>query len=165
MKTKNGDVAMRDATVRKPAIRHASGNGNGHSARHAVIDEPLIHRSGVDGKIADVFNDVLELSQRMADELQRLRLVVGKEGKISQRASIGEVTGSWAKKVEAVNALISDLVHPISETSRVIGAVAKGDLSQSMALEVEGRPLAGEFLRRPRRSTRWWTSSAASPRK
>jgi methyl-accepting chemotaxis protein len=102
---------------------------------------------GVDGKIADAFNDVMELSERMAGELQRLSRVVGKEGKITQRASIGEVTGSWADKVDAVNALISDLVHPISETSRVIGAVAKGDLSQTMAMEVEGRPLAGEFLR------------------
>ena len=102
---------------------------------------------GVDGKIADVFNEVLDLSERMAEEIQRLSRVVGKEGKISQRANIGEVTGAWADKVDAVNALISDLVHPISETSRVIGAVAKGDLSQAMALEVEGRPLAGEFLR------------------
>jgi HAMP domain-containing protein/signal transduction histidine kinase/CheY-like chemotaxis protein len=102
---------------------------------------------GVDGKIADVFNEVMELSERMASELQRLSRVVGKEGKIAQRASIGEVTGAWSDKVDAVNALISDLVHPISETSRVIGAVAKGDLSQTMALEVEGRPLAGEFLR------------------
>jgi HAMP domain-containing protein/signal transduction histidine kinase/DNA-binding response OmpR family regulator len=102
---------------------------------------------GVDGKIADVFNEVMDLSERMAEELQRLSRVVGKEGKISQRISIGEVTGAWAGKVDAVNALISDLVHPISETSRVIGAVAKGDLSQTMALEVEGRPLAGEFLR------------------
>jgi HAMP domain-containing protein/signal transduction histidine kinase/CheY-like chemotaxis protein len=102
---------------------------------------------GVDGKIADAFNEVMDLSERMAGELQRLSRVVGKEGKITQRASIGEVTGSWADKVDAVNALISDLVHPISETSRVIGAVAKGDLSQTMAMEVEGRPLAGEFLR------------------
>ena len=102
---------------------------------------------GVDGKIADAFNEVMELSDREADELQRLSRVVGKEGIISKRASIGHVQGSWADKVDAVNALISDLVHPISETSRVIGAVAKGDLSQMMALEVEGRDLAGEFLR------------------
>ncbi|WP_428938558.1 HAMP domain-containing protein [Fontivita pretiosa] len=106
-----------------------------------------IDLDGVDGKIADAFNEVMEQSDRMAGELQRLSRMVGKEGKISQRANIGEVTGSWKDKVDAVNALISDLVHPIAETSRVIGAVAKGDLSQTMALEVEGRPLAGEFLR------------------
>ena len=103
--------------------------------------------SGIDGKIADTFNEVIEMNQRLAAELSRLSKVVGKEGKLSQRASIGEVTGAWAEKIEAVNTLIDDLVHPTTETARVIGAVAKGDLSQEMALEIEGRPLAGEFLR------------------
>ncbi|HEV7221864.1 MAG TPA: HAMP domain-containing protein, partial [Pirellulales bacterium] len=102
---------------------------------------------GIDGKIADVFNDVIELNQRMANELERLSRVVGKEGRISQRAGIGAVSGSWADAVDSVNALVSDLVHPTNEMARVIGAVAKGDLSQSMALEIEGRPLKGEFLR------------------
>jgi HAMP domain-containing protein/signal transduction histidine kinase/DNA-binding response OmpR family regulator len=103
--------------------------------------------TGIDGKVADAFNDVIELNQRMSNELDRLSRVVGKEGKISQRASVGAVTGSWSMQVVSINALISDLVHPVSETARVIGAVAKGDLSQTMALEIEGRPLAGEFLR------------------
>ncbi|MDB5328211.1 MAG: diguanylate cyclase, partial [Phycisphaerales bacterium] len=102
---------------------------------------------GVDGKIADAFNDVIELNERMSEELERMSRVVGKEGKITQRASVGEVTGAWQAQVSSVNTLISDLVHPISETSRVIGAVAKGDLSQTMALEIEGRALAGEFHR------------------
>jgi HAMP domain-containing protein len=106
-----------------------------------------IHLEGLDGKIADTFNDVVELNDRMAKELERLGRVVGKEGKISQRASIGEVSGAWSDTVASVNALVSDLVHPTSETARVIGAVAKGDLSQTMALEVSGRPLEGEFLR------------------
>jgi HAMP domain-containing protein/signal transduction histidine kinase/CheY-like chemotaxis protein len=106
--------------------------------------------TGMDGKIADAFNEVVELNQRMAEELERLSRVVGKEGKISQRAEMGDVTGSWKASVDSVNTLISDLVYPVSETSRVIGAVAKGDLSQSMAMEIEGRPLAGEFLRTAR---------------
>jgi HAMP domain-containing protein/signal transduction histidine kinase/DNA-binding response OmpR family regulator len=105
---------------------------------------------GMDGKIADAFNEVVELNQRMAEELARLSRVVGKEGKISQRAEMGDVTGSWKASVDSVNALISDLVYPVSETSRVIGAVAKGDLSQSMAMEIQDRPLAGEFLRNAR---------------
>src|SRR5437867_2221795 len=103
--------------------------------------------NGTAGKIADAFNDVIERHEKMANELERISRVVGKEGKISQRASVGEVSGSWATKVAAINGLISDLVHPISETARVLGAVAKGDLSQTMALEIEGRPLEGEFLR------------------
>src|SRR5439155_2604735 len=96
---------------------------------------------GIDGKIADAFNDVIELNQRMSRELDRLSRVVGKEGKISQRASIGAVTGSWSDEISSINALLSDLVHPVSETARVIGAVAKGDLSQAMTMEIEGRAL------------------------
>src|SRR6266498_1733728 len=103
--------------------------------------------TGTAGKIADAFNDVIERNEKMADELERISRVVGKEGRISQRASIGEVSGAWADSITSVNALISDLVHPTSETARVIGAVAKGDLSQTMAVEIEGRPLEGEFLR------------------
>ncbi|MDP9172346.1 MAG: HAMP domain-containing protein [Planctomycetota bacterium] len=106
-----------------------------------------IDLEGMDGKIVDAFNDVIDRNERMSEELERLSRVVGKEGKISQRAEIGEVTGAWKESVESVNALIGDLVHPTSETARVLGAVAKGDLSQTMALEIEGRPLAGEFLR------------------
>jgi len=106
-----------------------------------------IDLDGMDGKISDAFNDVIEMNERMSEELERLSRVVGKEGKISQRAEMGEVTGAWKESVDSVNALIGDLVHPTSETARVIGAVAKGDLSQTMALEIEGRPLAGEFLR------------------
>ena len=102
---------------------------------------------GMDGKIADAFNEVMDRNERMSEELERLSRQVGKEGKISQRANIGDVTGAWKDAIESVNTLISDLVHPVSETARVIGAVAKGDLSQTMAMEIEGRPLAGEFLR------------------
>ncbi len=102
---------------------------------------------GMDGKLADTINDVIELNQRMAEEMERLARVVGKEGKIGQRASIGEVQGAWKHEIDAINNLIGDLVHPTSETARVIGAVAKGDLSQLMSLEIDGRPLEGEFLR------------------
>ena len=105
---------------------------------------------GVAGKVADTFNEVIELNERMANELERISRVVGKEGKIDQRASLGSVSGSWEAALISVNALIGDLVHPTSETARVIGAVAQGDLSQTMALEIDDRPLQGEFLRTAR---------------
>src|SRR5438034_4744952 len=103
--------------------------------------------TGVPGKIADTFNAVIETNQRMTRELERIGRVVGKEGRITQRASIGEVTNSWADAIGSINNLIGDLVQPTSEMARVIGAVAKGDLSQTMATEIEGRPLKGESLR------------------
>ncbi|MEG5259686.1 HAMP domain-containing protein, partial [Microcoleus sp. A2-D3] len=105
-----------------------------------------IDQTGLAGKIADELNDIIELNQRMAAELDRIGTVVGKEGKIAQRATIGNVEGSWAASVNSVNTLITDLVQPTSETARVIRAVAKGDLSQTIPLEIEDRPLKGEFL-------------------
>ncbi len=106
--------------------------------------------TGIAGRVAEAFNQTVETNERLARELERLSQVVGKEGKVNQRASLGDVRGSWADSVQCVNALVTDLVHPTTETARVIGAVAKGDLSQTMALDLDGRPLAGEFLRTAR---------------
>ena len=83
----------------------------------------------------------------MTEEFERLSMVVGKEGKIGQRGRVRGATGGWEAKLRAVNELIDDMVQPTAEVARVIGAVAKGDLSQSMTVEIDGRPLRGEFLR------------------
>jgi HAMP domain-containing protein/signal transduction histidine kinase/CheY-like chemotaxis protein len=103
--------------------------------------------SSVEGELADVFNEVVELNDRMTREFERLGEVVGKQGKINHRAKLPGASGSWAASVDAVNNLITDMVHPTAEMARVIGAVAKGDLSQTMDLENEERPLRGEFQR------------------
>src|SRR5437588_175425 len=105
------------------------------------------HGGGVARDIAGTLNGLIELNQRLTKDLQRLSKVVGKDGKVTERASIGDVSGSWATCVDSVNSLIGDLVKPTAEVTRVIGAVAKGDLSQAMPLETDGRPVKGEFLR------------------
>ncbi len=102
---------------------------------------------GVDGEIASLFNEVVGMNEAITQEFDRLSKVVGKEGKITQRARVRGATGGWDSKLRAVNELIDDMVQPTAEVSRVIGAVAKGDLSQSMTTEIDGRPLRGEFLR------------------
>ena len=56
-------------------------------------------------------------------------------------------SGSWAAAVAATNGLIDDLVRPTNEVARVLSAVADGDLSQKMALTIDGRPVKGEFQR------------------
>src|SRR3982075_2383964 len=103
--------------------------------------------TGLDGKIADVFNDIAAVSDRRARETARVSHAVGKEGKLKQRMTVPGVIGGWADEVAAINMLIDDLVWPTTEVTRAVGAVAKGDLGQSMALELDGRPLEGEFLR------------------
>src|SRR5438067_85923 len=106
--------------------------------------------TGVPGKIADTFNAVIERNERMARELERIGCVVGKEGRITQRASLNNVSGSWADGIGCVNVLIEDLVRPTSEMARVIGGVAKGDLYETMATRIEGQRLKGGFLRTAR---------------
>src|SRR5205807_4421813 len=50
-------------------------------------------------------------------------------------------------QVNAYNSLIDDLTAPMAETNRVLGSVAQGDLGQRIPVDIEGRPLRGEFLR------------------
>src|SRR3954471_3346326 len=106
--------------------------------------------TGVNGKIADAFNDIALVSERRAHETARITRAVGKEGKLKQRMTLAGLSGGWADEVNALNTLIDDLVWPTTEVTRAVGAVAKGDLTQAMALEVDGRPLEGEFLRSAR---------------
>ena len=90
--------------------------------------------TGEAGKIADTLNDIIELSDKTAKEVERVSRVVGKEGKIMHRASVPAASGSWLRLVDSTNLLIDDMARPTSEMARVIGAVANGDLSQRMAL-------------------------------
>jgi HAMP domain-containing protein len=100
-----------------------------------------------DKEIAKLFNQVVSLNETITDEVNRVAQVVGKEGEITQRAKVRGATGGWQVKLDAVNGLIDDMVQPTTEVARVIGAVAQGDLSQHMAVEIDGRELKGEFLR------------------
>src|SRR5256886_1791915 len=103
--------------------------------------------TGTQGKIADTLNDILELNERSTHEIERIANVVGKEGKLNQRAPSPGASGQWGVIADSVNSLIGDLVQPTNEIARVIGAVAKGDLTRTMATEFDGRPLRREFLR------------------
>jgi HAMP domain-containing protein/signal transduction histidine kinase/DNA-binding response OmpR family regulator len=105
------------------------------------------HWTGLVGKIADAVNDVVAANQAMAEQLERVGQVVGKEGKTKQRVRFPRQTGSWAEMEGSVNTLIEDLLWPTTEVTRALAAVAQGNLSQTMRLDVDGRPLQGEFLR------------------
>ncbi|HEX9452930.1 MAG TPA: hybrid sensor histidine kinase/response regulator, partial [Candidatus Binatia bacterium] len=102
--------------------------------------------SGMEGKIADTLNDIIEMMSDSTNEIERVSRVVGREGKLSQKVAPAQARGSWKSRVDAVNDLIENLVRPTTEMARVIGAVAKGNLTQTVALEAEGQPLRGEFL-------------------
>src|SRR5271167_347533 len=102
---------------------------------------------GIMGKIADTFNDIVGTNARMAKQLERVGQVVGREGRTRQRVRIGLSDGAWGEMEASVNSLIDDLLWPTTEVTRAIAAVAQGDLLRTVSLDVDGRPLKGEFLR------------------
>ncbi|WP_030421194.1 HAMP domain-containing protein [Streptomyces sp. SCSIO 75703] len=107
---------------------------------------------GVMAEIAAVFNEVADRNLHLTGELSRVRRVVGREGKLTERLETGACEGSWAAAIDHSNALVDDLVRPVSEVSRVLSAVADGDLSPRMELRTQpaegtGHPLRGEFLK------------------
>ncbi|MBV8877457.1 MAG: HAMP domain-containing protein, partial [Gammaproteobacteria bacterium] len=103
--------------------------------------------TGLAGKIADTFNEIITSNQSLARELERAGQIVGKDGQTRHRMSSDRRSGAWGAMESSVNTLIDDLLWPTTEVTRTISAVAKGDLQQSMSLQVDGRPLKGEFLR------------------
>ncbi|HVQ42499.1 MAG TPA: HAMP domain-containing protein, partial [Vicinamibacterales bacterium] len=102
---------------------------------------------GMQGRLADVFNDLAQMNHQRSNEIARVCRMVGKEGKVKERLTVGNALGSRSDEISALNTLIDDLIWPTAEITRAVGAVAKGDLTQSISLEVAGRPLEGEFLR------------------
>jgi CheY-like chemotaxis protein/HAMP domain-containing protein len=148
---------MQTATDRVASVRALAGEPPADlrevlRALRAVRDGDFTVRlpsdwTGVSGKIADTFNDIVSANQRLAGELERVGQAVGKQGKTRQRVRGERRGGAWGEMEASVNALVDDLLWPTAEVTRAIAAVAKGDLSQTMRLEVEGRPLEGEFLR------------------
>ena len=98
--------------------------------------------TGVAGKVADALNDIIAANQTLENELARVSRVVGREGR-----TFPAVGAWWARFrrgrncTESVNNLIDDLVRPTSEMQRVIGAVADGDLSKKISVDVRGETL------------------------
>jgi len=164
-----GDESVRPArragAGRRKADR-ATTNGEGHANGHAdpgALRELLsaltaardgdfgvrlaTGQAGVMGEIAAAYNDFAETNARLSRELVRVGNIIGREGRMQERASLEGAKGDWAASVESVNTLVEDLVRPTTEVARVIDAVAEGDLTQQMALTIEGLPVKGEFLR------------------
>jgi len=103
--------------------------------------------TGLPGKIADTFNDIIAANEQMAQELKRVGQAVGKEGRTRERTRFRTAKGAWGEMEVSVNTLVDDLLRPTTEVTRAIAAVAQGNLNQTVRLDVDGRPLEGEFLR------------------
>jgi HAMP domain-containing protein/signal transduction histidine kinase/CheY-like chemotaxis protein len=157
MTTRTGGTPARSRTKTT-----ASKNG-GREADEAMLREVLdallalkqgdvdvrlpTRRAGLSGRIATAFNDCVALIDKNTSEIERISRLVGREGRMSERMGLPGSAGAWTTRANAINALIDDLIRPTTEIARVIEAVARGDLSQKVALSIEGRPLKGEYLR------------------
>ncbi|HXU02823.1 MAG TPA: HAMP domain-containing protein, partial [Polyangia bacterium] len=129
-----------------------AGRGKNGQARNGTAKNGTGHGDGdVDPEvmraIAAEFNAMVSLNETLAGEMVRVERVVGREGRMTERVPLREMNGGWAASVGSINALIGDLVQPTTEVARVISAVAEGDFTQKMALEIEGQQVKGEFLR------------------
>jgi HAMP domain-containing protein/signal transduction histidine kinase/CheY-like chemotaxis protein len=156
--TKNKSEARRRTATEQP-----SGRNGQATVDPAVLEEILDallaardgdfsrrlsrRRQGLPGEIGAAYNELVAMNARMEKELGRMRRVIGREGRMDQRATLGAAGGGWEASVESLNALIDDLVRPTTEVARVLDAVADGDLDRKMALTIEGQPVKGEFLR------------------
>ena len=105
---------------------------------------------GIQGSIAGAFNEIAATHERLTAGVERMAGIIVNEGKLGQRLKLDHIAGSWGNEVDAINAMIDSLVQPVREVNRVIGAVARGALSETMQLDTDGRPLKGEFLRNAR---------------
>jgi HAMP domain-containing protein/CheY-like chemotaxis protein/signal transduction histidine kinase len=103
--------------------------------------------TGLHGKIADTFNEIISANEQMARELKRVGQVVGKEGRTRERTRFRTQKGAWGEMEVSINNLVDDLLRPTTEVTGAIAAVAQGNLNQTVRLDVDGRPLEGEFLR------------------
>jgi len=168
--TADGLVEVTSENLPSPPVtdEHAPAlNGNGHAAPAIDGDAFNLHllhalqsvrvgdfsvrlpgdATGLAGKIADTFNEIVAANQRMAHQLEHVGQVVGREGKTRQRVKLGLSDGAWGEMEGSVNTLIDDLLWPTNAVTDAITAVARGDLLQTVRLDVDGRPLQGEFLR------------------
>jgi signal transduction histidine kinase/HAMP domain-containing protein/DNA-binding response OmpR family regulator len=102
---------------------------------------------GAMAALAAAFNRVASLNEAMVSEVVRVGRIVGREGRMTERAALAHAGGGWTRVLDAINSLIGDLVQPTTEVARVISAVADGDFTQKIALQIDGQPVKGEFLR------------------
>ncbi|HTB52192.1 MAG TPA: HAMP domain-containing protein [Ferruginibacter sp.] len=141
-KKQNIDKSAADFLDRSEMLHVLTEVKNGNFSVRMPIDG-----IGLNGKIYDTLNDIIALNERMMYEFTKAGNIIGKQGKLTLRIEVPNARGSWGTGVEALNTLISDLVHPTIEIAHVIGSVAKGNLSQEMPLEIGGHALKGEFSR------------------
>ncbi|WP_371656948.1 MULTISPECIES: HAMP domain-containing protein [unclassified Streptomyces] len=102
---------------------------------------------GIPAELAAVFNQVAVRNQHLTDELLRVRREVVRHGRLDERLAASPGQGAWQAGVTSANTLIDALVVPAANATRVLDAVAGGDLTQRVDLHDGNRQLRGDLRR------------------
>src|ERR1043165_6056792 len=68
-----------------------------------------VTQAGINGRICEVLNDIIDMSQRLVAEISEAEKTIGKKGNLSKRIELTDARGDWADGVSSLNNLISDL--------------------------------------------------------
>ncbi|MGV3588863.1 MAG: HAMP domain-containing protein [Adhaeribacter sp.] len=92
--------------------------------------------------LAETINNMVDDLNRLAGEVSRVARVAGVEGKLTERATVLGVSGSWKELVDTLNDLLESIVSPVLEVSRIVRAISEGDLTQKVEIHTAGDILA-----------------------
>ncbi|WP_254666736.1 ATP-binding protein [Streptomyces sp. WMMB 714] len=102
---------------------------------------------GLHTEIAETVNELAARTEHLSSELVRLRNDVVRRGRMDERMSASPGQGAWTDTVRAVDSLLDTVLGSRAEATRVLDAVADGDLSRRVDLHARGTPLRGELRR------------------
>ncbi|MFI7102858.1 HAMP domain-containing protein [Streptomyces sp. NPDC050161] len=100
---------------------------------------------GVLAELAGAFHQLVARNAHLSGELQRLRHEVVREGRLDERIGPSPGQGGWAANVDCANTVLDALVDPVAKATRVLDAVADGDLTQHVDLHDGTRRLRGDL--------------------
>ena len=110
--------------------------GGDFSTRLPHTGDPLMD------EIAAVFNSMTDQLALFTSEVTRVAREVGTEGKLGGQARVPGVAGTWKDLTESVNAMADNLTGQVRDIAQVATAVARGDLTQKITVDVKGEMLA-----------------------
>jgi HAMP domain-containing protein/signal transduction histidine kinase/CheY-like chemotaxis protein len=93
------------------------------------------------GRIAKEVNDMVKQLNLFSMEVTRVAREVGSEGKLGGQAKVKGVAGVWKDLTDSVNQMASNLTGQVRNIAEVTTAVAKGDLSKKITVDVKGEIL------------------------
>ncbi|MFJ4834264.1 HAMP domain-containing protein [Streptomyces sp. NPDC088747] len=102
---------------------------------------------GVVADLGTMFNQIMDRSSHFNSEVQRVRRELVRHGRLDERLAASPGQGSWTTRVNDVNQLLDALVAPAANATRVLDAVAGGDLTQRVDLHDGNRQLRGDLRR------------------